>query len=589
MSRSLSTGLCFAAALAVSAASQPAAAALNLYYDFDAPAGPGQVANSGVLGGTGTINGGVSVGFPGVGSAPGFSGNSGATFDGNNATPTQIDSGFTAATAGGTNYTASAWIAPASITGDNMVFGQGSGNALHLGLRGDRVHFGHWGADSQSNATVAADNTWRHVTWQYEDGLQRIFINGQLDNSEQQGALANNANVLIGRSLNDGAFEGSLDDVMIYNEALSFNQIAHLAAGGNPNALPAPTADPTTGPLVLNPENGKYYTRSLDERPWIDAKNAAAMESAAGSPGHLAAIGSLGENFVVQNIGTGWIGFTDDPAQAPGAVEGNFQWITGEPVAFQNWGAGEPNNAGGTEHYAEIVGGGAWNDLQNAGNGPRHGLIEFDNVPLGGTFDVRVVTALVTSTADQINNVSQALELLDGTRASISDVTAKRYAVNFLDTAAGGNFNGDALFPGDMSTTDDDNDFVMLATAMIFIPSDGDYTFGTNADDGTQLIIDGMILGNDDVLSGPHNSLRQVFLTEGVHELSLLFFERGGGAEVELFAAAGLHSSFNSEFRLVGDVLNGGIGVAALIPEPATATLGLLAISCLAMRRRRAA
>ena len=41
--------------------------------------------------------------------------------------------------------------------------------------------------------------------------------------------------------------------------------------------------------------------------------------------------------------------------------------------------------------------------------------------------------------------------------------------------------------------------------------------------------------------------------------MRLVFFERGGGAEVELFAAPGAHGTFNSNFDLVGDVANGGL------------------------------
>ena len=60
---------------------------------------------------------------------------------------------------------------------------------------------------------------------------------------------------------------------------------------------------------------------------------------------------------------------------------------------------------------------------------------------------------------------------------------------------------------------------------MINIEVSDFYTFGTNADDGTELTIDGMVLGNDDVLSGPHDSLRTIFLEKGGHNLSLLMFE----------------------------------------------------------------
>ena len=55
-------------------------------------------------------------------------------------------------------------------------------------------------------------------------------------------------------------------------------------------------------------------------------------------------------------------GFTDEN------IEGNWEWITGEPVTFTNWENGEPNNWG-NEDFGSIYGTndngmhpGRWND-----------------------------------------------------------------------------------------------------------------------------------------------------------------------------------------------------------------------------------
>ena len=62
-----------------------------------------------------------------------------------------------------------------------------------------------------------------------------------------------------------------------------------------------------------------------------------------------------------------WIGFNDE------ASEGTFVWSSGEAVAFTNWNAGEPNNSGGLEDYAEMLGSNSkWNDLNLAGAGYAH-------------------------------------------------------------------------------------------------------------------------------------------------------------------------------------------------------------------------
>ena len=43
--------------------------------------------------------------------------------------------------------------------------------------------------------------------------------------------------------------------------------------------------------------------------------------------------------------------------------------------------------------------------------------------------------------------------------------------------------------------------------------------------------------------------------------MELISYERGGGSGTELFAAAGINTSWNSDFRLVGDTANGGLAV----------------------------
>ena len=132
------------------------------------------------------------------------------------------------------DYTAMAWVNVDKLSGDNMVFGEAAGNSLHLGFRDTQVYFGHWGNDTGSNLRLDP-GTWHHVAWRYQaDGaLQSIFIDGNLDNVGAHGPLANPGNLIVGRTVpNNGAFGGFLEDVRIYNVALTDDQIATIAAGG---------------------------------------------------------------------------------------------------------------------------------------------------------------------------------------------------------------------------------------------------------------------------------------------------------------------------------------------------------------------
>ena len=161
-----------------------------------------------------------------------------------------------------------------------------------------------------------------------------------------------------------------------------------------------------------------------------------------------------------------------------------------------------------------------------------------------------------------ISSIAASESLLNGNGVA-SETTVIAPVVNFMDPGGGGgtgNYGNPTLFPNDQPG--DDNDFAIRATGTVIIPSAGTWTFGTNSDDGLRLRIDGQTVIDDDSLHAPDNRFGQANLTAGPHALELVFFERGGGAEVELFAAAGSYSTFNvSAFDLIGDVASGGLVV----------------------------
>lgn len=152
-----------------------------------------------------------------------------------------VDTNLTASTLGfqgDVNYTAMAWLWAESEQigegpGDAMVFGQPTGNALHLGVRGPNYHFGHWGNDT--NGGTVTFQEWHHVTWKYENGVQTIHVDGQIVASGEVGGLDNDVNVLLGttRIDQDRDFVGFIDDVRVYNEALGDADIAIIALAGS--------------------------------------------------------------------------------------------------------------------------------------------------------------------------------------------------------------------------------------------------------------------------------------------------------------------------------------------------------------------
>ncbi len=138
-----------------------------------------------------------------------------------------------------------------------------------------------------------------------------------------------------------------------------------------------------------------------------------------------------------------------------------------------------------------------------------------------------------------------------------------RGVINYVNTGGGANFGGDATFPG-FTINVDENNFVTEATGTLTIPSSGLWTFGVNSDDGFRCVI-GTNTFSYPPPRGPGDTLATFNLAAGSYAVRLVFYECGGGSELEFYAAAGSWGGFNaSVFRLVGDTVNGGLAVRSL-------------------------
>ena len=107
----------------------------------------------------------------------------------------------------------------------------------------------------------------------------------------------------------------------------------------------------------IGERDGHTYYISDSTFTWPNAK-ARAEELTDASEGHLVTFGSEAEEDFVVNGGAPsnfWIGLTDQQS------EGEWRWVTGEPLDYTNWNSEEPNNVRGGEDVAAWNKGG-WND-----------------------------------------------------------------------------------------------------------------------------------------------------------------------------------------------------------------------------------
>ena len=151
-----------------------------------------------------------------------------------------------------TSFTLSAWIFCTNVSGGyNTVFGNlGTGaGTLHAGLGSntDKMHFGFDGSDANGATVGIVGSAWHHVAFVYDAAAQtqRIFVNGVPEVTRFSVANTLKAADLIIANWNTTTdatndFRGRLDDVAVWNVALSGDQILALADSVSPTALPAP-------------------------------------------------------------------------------------------------------------------------------------------------------------------------------------------------------------------------------------------------------------------------------------------------------------------------------------------------------------
>jgi len=161
------------------------------------------------------------------------------------------------------------------------------------------------------------------------------------------------------------------------------------------------------------------------------------------------------------------------------------------------------------------------------------------------------------------NSAKYTLTVLARNGAAVADPVQTKYdrgsVVTISNTPGGGyGFVGwtGGPFRGD--------DFAIRATGTVTVPTDGTWTFGTNAADGAVLKVNGVTVFTDDTQHDARDTFGQITLTAGNYPLELISFERVGGEGLELFAAPGSFTSFNTNFKLVGDVANGGLAIQSL-------------------------
>ena len=230
--------------------------------------------------------------------------------------------------------------------------------------------FGIDGSVTTSGGMVQV-GSWTHVaitsrridgtTW----GVRKLFVNGQVAASYAVPFYGQTGHSVLqvgaDRFFRPGAFfHGAMDEVRVYARELSASEIGRLLT------------DSAVQWTVSQGGNGHWY-QLVRQQSSIDWQSARVAAEARG--GHLATIGSIGENDVLFQLTRGRASW----ANGYGPWLGGFQtgpdwrWVTGEPWTWTNWCPGEPNNDSCSNLAEDALqlgcGSARWNDFPSIPTG----------------------------------------------------------------------------------------------------------------------------------------------------------------------------------------------------------------------------
>ena len=236
-------------------------------------------------------------------------------------------------------------------------------------VNGDPIAESLWSPDQPDDATYCGGDNNRMGYWNAYQGAPRKYLEDSPDSaviqcgSSQIGLMVSAVVEWSADCNNDGIVDytqcrdGSLPDFNGNNIPDCCEQGSACIVGNYP--VQWRVADGGNGHWYAAIENGANIN-------WIASRDAAVARG-----GHLATIGSAGENAVVSNLvialgGNVFLGgYQIDPSASANV---GWTWVDGSPWSYTNWNEGEPNDQGSpNESYLEMWGT-TWSDTPVAGS-----------------------------------------------------------------------------------------------------------------------------------------------------------------------------------------------------------------------------
>jgi RHS repeat-associated protein len=161
--------------------------------------------------------------------------------------------------------TISAWAKTNIATGSGVIFGYGSPSttqAFYIGMNGTSLIGGSFG-NSLTVTNFWTTGVWRHICMTYDGTTVRLYADGVEVSSASRAWGVVLSRAYIGRHVNNSNYwNGSIDDVRIYNTALSASQVAALATA---SPLPSSPTNFTATPVTATQINLNWTDNADNE------------------------------------------------------------------------------------------------------------------------------------------------------------------------------------------------------------------------------------------------------------------------------------------------------------------------------------
>ena len=172
-----------------------------------------------------------------------------------------------------TPYSVALWFKSTNVANRNGFIGWGQWGASHkvralrtLGSAGGGFRLYWWGndIDCSSGNCPLTNNTWYHVAATYDGTTRRMYLNGVLKLQDTPAAgSATAADFNIGRTNSSEYVSGTMDDVAVYDRALTASEIADMSSAADVTAptasVTAATLNPSQNATVQSTETGTAY------------------------------------------------------------------------------------------------------------------------------------------------------------------------------------------------------------------------------------------------------------------------------------------------------------------------------------------